>query len=84
VESARRGSRSFCCGAGGGRMWMEEHLGSRINEERARELIGLGVDRVFTACPYCLTMFEDGLKSLGREDIAALDIAEVLLEACEV
>jgi Fe-S oxidoreductase/nitrate reductase gamma subunit len=84
VEFARRGSRSFCCGAGGGRMWMEEHLGSRINEERARELIGLGVDRVFTACPYCLTMFEDGLKSLGREDIAALDIAEVLLEACEV
>jgi len=82
VEFPRRGSRSFCCGAGGGRMWMEEHLGTRINEERTRELLGLGVDRVYTACPYCLTMFEDGLKSLGREDVKAYDIAEVLLEAC--
>ncbi len=82
VEFARRGKRSFCCGAGGGRMWMEEHLGTRINEERTRELLGLGVDRVFTACPFCLTMFEDGLKSLGREDIKAYDIAEALLEAC--
>lgn len=82
VEFERRLSGSFCCGAGGGRMWMEEHLGSRINEERAKELLGLGVDRVYTACPYCLTMFEDGLKSLGREDIKTYDIAEVLLEAC--
>ena len=63
-------------------MWMEETLGRRINEERVGELLGLGVERVFTACPYCLTMFEDGLKSLKREDLKALDIAEVLLEAC--
>jgi len=82
AEFKRRGKSSFCCGAGGGRMWMEETLGSRINEERARELLGLGVDHVFTACPFCLTMFEDGLKNLNREDVRALDIAEVLLEAC--
>jgi Fe-S oxidoreductase len=82
AEFKRRGKSSFCCGAGGGRMWLEETLGSRINEERARELLGLGVDRVFTACPFCLTMFEDGLKALNREDVKALDIAEVLLAAC--
>jgi Fe-S oxidoreductase len=81
-EFGRRGKSSFCCGAGGGRMWMEETLGSRINEDRAKELLGLGVDHVFTACPFCLTMFEDALKTLGREDIKALDIGEVLLEAC--
>ena len=82
AEFERRGRSSFCCGAGGGRMWMEETLGSRINEDRARELLGLGVDHVFTACPFCLTMFEDALKTLGREDVQALDVAEVLLEAC--
>jgi Fe-S oxidoreductase len=82
AEFNRSGKSSFCCGAGGGRMWMEETLGSRINEERVRELLGLGVDHVFTACPFCLTMLEDGLKSLDREDVHALDIAEVLLEAC--
>jgi Fe-S oxidoreductase/nitrate reductase gamma subunit len=83
VEFGRRGKRSFCCGAGGGRMWMEEKLGRRINEERVQELLSLGVDRVFTACPFCMTMFEDGLKSLSREDVKALDIAEVLLASCE-
>lgn len=83
AEFRRRGASSFCCGAGGGRMWMEETLGTRINEERARELLSLGVDNVFTACPFCLTMFEDALKNLGREDVKTLDIAEVLLAACE-
>jgi Fe-S oxidoreductase len=82
AEFRRHGTSSFCCGAGGGRMWMEETLGSRINEERTSELLGLGVDHVFTACPFCLTMFEDGLKALNREDVKTLDIAEVLLEAC--
>jgi Fe-S oxidoreductase len=82
VEFKRRGASSFCCGAGGGRMWMEETIGSRINEDRAKELLHLGVDHVFTACPFCLTMFEDALKTLGREDVKARDIAEVLLEAC--
>lgn len=81
-EFERRGFSGFCCGAGGGRMWMEEHLGARINEERTRELVSLGVEKVFTACPFCLTMFQDGLKSLGRNDIEALDIAEFLNSSC--
>ena len=81
AEFKRRGKRSFCCGAGGGRMWMEETLGRRINEERVDELLRLDVGRVYTACPFCLTMFEDGLKSRSREDIRALDVAEALLEA---
>jgi Fe-S oxidoreductase len=81
-EFGRRGLKSFCCGAGGGRMWMEETLGRRINEDRVEESLGLGVDHIFTACPFCMTMFEDGLKAGEREaDVKILDIAEVLLEA---
>lgn len=79
-EVRRRGKRSFCCGAGGGRMWLEEDIGKRINEERTKEFLGEGVDSLFTACPFCMTMFEDGLKVLDREDIEVLDIAEALLE----
>jgi Fe-S oxidoreductase/nitrate reductase gamma subunit len=80
-EFGRRGKRSFCCGAGGGRMWMEETLGSRINEARVDESFDLGVDHIFTACPFCMTMFEDGFKARERDDIKVLDIAEILLEA---
>ena len=80
-EFGRHGKRSFCCGAGGGRMWMEEDIGKRINEERVDESLVLGVDEIFTACPFCLTMFEDGLKSRNVENIKVLDIAEVMLEA---
>jgi len=79
TEFDRRGKRSFCCGAGGGRMWMEETLGRRINEDRVGESLGLGVDHIFTACPFCMTMFQDGLKAREREDVKVLDIAEVLL-----
>ncbi|MBN2071994.1 MAG: 4Fe-4S dicluster domain-containing protein [Candidatus Krumholzibacteriota bacterium] len=78
AEFGRHGKRSFCCGAGGGRMWMEEDTGKRINEERVDESLGLGVDRIFTACPFCLTMFEDGLKSRDVENIKVLDIAELV------
>lgn len=81
AEFKRRGRSSFCCGAGGGRMWMEETLGRRINEERIDESLELGMDRIFTACPFCLTMFEDGLKSRERGDVKVLDVAEILLEA---
>jgi Fe-S oxidoreductase/nitrate reductase gamma subunit len=79
VEMRRRGRRSFCCGAGGGRMWMEETLGRRINEERVDESLERGVDTIFTACPFCVTMFEDGLKARNREEVKVLDIAEALL-----
>lgn len=81
IEFGRRGRRSFCCGAGGGRMWMEENLGRRINEDRVAESLALDIDHVFTACPFCMTMFEDGLKAKEREDIKVLDIAEVLNQA---
>ncbi len=81
AEFKRRGKRSFCCGAGGGRMWMEENLGTRINEERVDESLRLKTDDIYTACPFCLTMFEDGLKSRDRDDVKVRDLAELLLEA---
>ena len=81
AEMGRRGKRSFCCGAGGGRMWMEETLGRRINEERVDESLQKGAGTIFTACPFCVTMFEDGLKARNREEVRVLDIAEALLGA---
>lgn len=78
-EFSRSGKRSFCCGAGGGRMWMEETLGERINENRVGEALENDIDHLFTACPFCMTMFEDGLKAAEREDVKVLDIAEILL-----
>jgi Fe-S oxidoreductase len=58
---------------------MEENLGRRINEERVDESLERGADAIFTACPFCVTMFEDGLKAREREEVKVLDIAEVLL-----
>ena len=81
TELGRSGKRSFCCGAGGGRMWMEEDIGRRINEERVGEATKLGVESIFAACPYCITMFEDGLKAAEIENVRVRDIAEVLLES---
>ncbi len=84
VELARHGSRSFCCGGGGGHMWMEEEPDKRVNERRVEEIIEAKVDVVATACPYCLTMFEDGLKAKeAEESIKAVDLSELLLEALE-
>jgi len=71
--------KSFCCGAGGGRMWMHEHLGKRINDIRTEELIRTGVDWVATSCPYCLAMVEDGIKGREMGDrISVLDLSEIL------
>ena len=78
-EMAHTGEKSFCCGAGGGRMWLEEHHGQRINEMRTDEAIEIKVDFVGTACPFCLTMIADGIASReAGEQIKALDIAEIL------
>jgi len=78
-ELDRHGRESFCCGAGGGRMWMEETIGKRINIERAEEIVARRVATVAVACPFCLTMIEDGMKDLGREaQVRTLDIAELV------
>ena len=80
-EFALCGERAMCCGAGGGRMWQEERLGSRINVERARQALATGAGIIATGCPYCATMLEDGLKALGREDVAVRDVAELCAPA---
>lgn len=78
-EPDRHGSESFCCGAGGGRMWMEENIGKRINQERAEQLVAKNVTHVAVGCPFCLTMIEDGMKALEREEsVKTLDIAELV------
>jgi Fe-S oxidoreductase/nitrate reductase gamma subunit len=82
IELPRYGSNSFCCGGGGGHMWMEEDPEKRVNNRRVDELISCGADCVATACPYCLTMFEDGLKAKQAEEkIKAKDISEIVAEA---
>jgi Fe-S oxidoreductase len=78
-ELGRHGRESFCCGAGGGRMWMEETIGKRINLERSEEIAGLQVSNVAVGCPFCLTMIEDGMKELGKEEkIKTIDLAELV------
>jgi Fe-S oxidoreductase/nitrate reductase gamma subunit len=79
-EMPRNHKRSFCCGAGGGRMWMEEKLGTRINQARVQEAFRTVHDGfIITACPYCLTMLGDGIKEKGITDnLKAMDIVEIL------
>jgi Fe-S oxidoreductase len=78
-ELDRHGNESFCCGAGGGRMWMEETIGKRINIERSEEILRSNVTNVAVGCPFCLTMIEDGMKELGKEEtIKTMDLAEIV------
>lgn len=82
AEFRRSRTKSFCCGAGGGRMWMEESLGTRINEERTQEALDSNLSLVATACPYCLTMLEDGLKAKDAiERVRVRDVAELVSES---
>lgn len=81
AEMARNRSNAFCCGAGGGRMWMEEHFGERINLTRINEALEQKPDTICVACPYCMTMFEDGLKDVKADNIKVRDVAEVMAEA---
>jgi Fe-S oxidoreductase len=82
VEFPLNGRKSMCCGAGGGRMWMEETLGTRVNRLRCEQAREVAPDVVATACPYCSLMLDDGFKSLGVEDgIAVRDVAELVAES---
>lgn len=79
VELERNHELSFCCGAGGGRMWMEETIGKRVNVERAEEAVRTGAETIATACPFCMTMLSDGVKAAEREeDVQQLDVAQIL------
>jgi Fe-S oxidoreductase/nitrate reductase gamma subunit len=85
VEMPRNGTTGMCCGAGGARMWMEETIGTKVNDERAREALSTGASRVATACPFCYIMLDDGVKAAGVEDteVKVADIAIHLLDAIE-
>jgi Fe-S oxidoreductase len=82
-EMEKSGKSTFCCGAGGGRMWMEEQRGVRINAERTRQALETGAETVATACPFCLVMMRDGLadSAANRDGVAAQDIAEIMAAA---
>jgi Fe-S oxidoreductase len=77
AEPVRTRDRGLCCGAGGGRMFMEERTGKRINVERTEELLATGADTLAVACPFCLTMISDGARALGSE-APVQDIAEIV------
>ncbi len=79
VEPKRTRDRGLCCGAGGGRMFMEERTGKRINVERTEELLALEPDRIAVACPFCMTMMSDGVKA-ADSSVPVVDIAEVVAE----
>jgi len=85
VEMPRNGTKGMCCGAGGARMWMEESIGTKVNDERAREAISTGASRVATACPFCYIMLDDGVKGAGIEDdqVKVADLAIHVLDAIE-
>lgn len=82
TEMERNRARSFCCGAGGARMWMEEDIGERINDLRTDQAIAAGAEMIAVGCPFCLTMLSDGIKDRKKEEsMAALDIAEIVWRA---
>jgi len=85
VEAERNGTKGMCCGAGGARMWMEESIGKKVNDERSEELIATGATRIATACPFCYVMMDDGTKAAGKEEdeVKVADIAMHVLDAIE-
>ena len=88
-EMEKSGKNTFCCGAGGGRMWMEETRGTRINAERTRQALETGAETVATSCPFCMVMMKDGLADAASSaaatssagTVSARDIAEILADS---
>jgi len=85
TELPRCKGKSFCCGAGGGRMFMEENVGKRINNMRTQEILDSGAEVVASACPFCLTMLSDGVKALDAEEkLKVFDIVELVSQSLEL
>ena len=85
LEAEKNGTKSMCCGAGGGRFWMEEDTGKNVNVERSQQLLATGASRIATACPFCYVMIDDGVKGEGvdEDEVVVADIAIHMLEALE-
>ncbi|BBY18097.1 (Fe-S)-binding protein [Mycolicibacterium litorale] len=83
TEMPRHADRGLCCGAGGARMWMEEHIGKRVNQERVEEALDTGVSKIATGCPFCRVMITDGVDDVAAtrnvEKAEVLDVAQLLL-----
>jgi Fe-S oxidoreductase len=85
TEMAASKSNSLCCGGGGGRVWMETEKGDRFSDLRLEQVSAIGAEVLATACPYCITMFEDSCKVLELDEkIQIKDISEILREVVEV
>ena len=84
TEMRRNRNKSFCCGGGGGRAWMEEKIGKRINQTRVNEALDTGAEVLAAACPFCITMFDDGIKGVEAEEKMQIeDISEIVAQAIE-
>jgi Fe-S oxidoreductase len=84
TEMRRHRNKSFCCGGGGGRAWMEEKIGKRVNQTRVNEALETGAEVLAAACPFCITMFDDGIKGVEAEDKMQIeDISEIVARALE-
>ncbi len=85
IEMGRNREQSMCCGGGGGGLWMEKMKGERLSDLRIEEALATGATVLATACPYCITMFEDSVRTLNAEDkIKIKDVAELLLESLDI
>jgi Fe-S oxidoreductase len=82
IEMPRNKERSFCCGAGGGRMWMEEKLGTRININRVNEAVAMGVEELAVSCPFCSIMINDGARGSNIK-LHTRDVASILLDSLD-
>ena len=88
TEMPRHADRGLCCGAGGARMWMEEHIGKRVNQERVEEALDTGASKIATGCPFCRVMITDGVDDVSAtrdiEKAEVLDVAQLLLGSLDL